>query len=66
MPYIPEEQLKQIMDKIVDLEKWKEETVKKISFLDKVTIEGRGKITLLGGHLKINSNFDTISMSKKS
>lgn len=66
MPYIPEEQLKQIMDKISTLEKWKEDTIRKLSFLDKITIEGHGKITFSGGHLKVNNNSDTISMSKKS
>jgi hypothetical protein len=64
MPYISEEQLKKIMDKIGDLEKWKTSTEKRLSFLNSVTIEGRGKITLSGGHLKINSNVDTISLSK--
>lgn len=64
MPYISEEQLKKIMDKIGDLEKWKTSTEKRLSFLNSVTIEGRGKITLSGGHLKINSNIDTISLSK--
>lgn len=64
MPYISEEQLKKIMDKIGDLEKWKASTEKRLSFLNSVTIEGRGKITLSGGHLKINSNVDTISLSK--
>lgn len=64
MPYISEEELKKITDKISVLEKWKETTEKKLSFLNGVTIEGRGKITLIGGHLKINSNVDTITLSK--
>lgn len=64
MPYISEEELKKITDKISVLEKWKKETERKISFLNGVTIEGKGKITLIGGHLKINSNVDTISLSK--
>jgi hypothetical protein len=64
MPYISEEELKKITDKISVLEKWKESTEKKLSFLNGVTIEGRGKITLIGGHLKINSNVDTITLSK--
>lgn len=64
MPYISEEELKKITDKISILEKWKEATEKKLSFLNGVTIEGRGKITLIGGHLKINSNVDTITLSK--
>lgn len=64
MPYISEEELKKITDKISILEKWKESTEKKLSFLNGVTIEGRGKITLIGGHLKINSNVDTITLSK--
>lgn len=66
MPYISDEQLRKIMDKISDLEKWKAETERKLSFLNGVTIEGRGKITLSGGHLKINSNLDTMSVSNNS
>lgn len=66
MPYIPEEQLKKLTDRIEALEKWKALTEKKLSFLNSITIEGRGKITLSGGHLKINSNFDTMSVRNNS
>jgi hypothetical protein len=59
MPYIPDEQVQMLKRELEVLKKWKEETEKKLEFLKLIKLEGRGRITLSGGHLIVNSNIDT-------
>ena len=59
MPYIPDEQFQMMKREVEQLKKWKEETEKKLEFLKSIRLEGRGRITMSGGHLVVNSNIDT-------
>ncbi len=57
--FVDQAEFERLQKRVNDLEAWKLKVDQKLSFLDRIVIEGQGKITVSGANTTLNASIDT-------